>query len=145
MSPIQARQAAATLDVAPTLSPAPAGNPLGYTRSASDERPWGRWEVIDVGERFCAKRITVKAGARLSLQYHHHRHEHWIVVSGTALVTIGSRTFSLQENESVRIPKGETHRLENVGPEELVLIEIQYGERLEETDIVRLEDNYGRT
>ncbi|HYE50456.1 MAG TPA: phosphomannose isomerase type II C-terminal cupin domain [Azospirillaceae bacterium] len=115
-----------------------------YVRAASDVRPWGSWEVIDVGDRFCAKRITVKPGCRLSLQYHHHRHEHWIVVSGTALVTVGPQTFSLQENDSVRIPVGVTHRLENVGPEELVLIEVQYGERLEESDIVRLEDSYGR-
>ena len=107
-------------------------------------RPWGSYDSIDRGERFQVKRIVVKPGASLSLQKHHHRAEHWIVVSGSALVTKGSETFLLTENQSTYIPIGETHRLENPGKIDLEMIEVQSGSYLGEDDIVRFNDNYGR-
>ena len=108
-------------------------------------RPWGYYEGIDAGERFQAKRIMVSPGKKLSLQMHHHRAEHWIVVSGTANVTRGEETFMLSANESTYIPLGVRHRLENVGKTPLYLIEVQSGEYLGEDDIVRFEDDYSRT
>ncbi|MBN1007654.1 mannose-1-phosphate guanylyltransferase/mannose-6-phosphate isomerase [Amphritea pacifica] len=107
-------------------------------------RPWGKYDSIDLGDRYQVKRITVKPGARLSVQKHHHRAEHWIVVSGTARVTKGEETFLVTENQSTYIPLGEIHCLENPGKVELELIEIQSGSYLGEDDIVRLEDQYGR-
>jgi mannose-1-phosphate guanylyltransferase/mannose-6-phosphate isomerase len=107
-------------------------------------RPWGTYECIDCEERFQAKRIMVKPGARLSLQLHHHRSEHWIVVKGTAKVTCGENEFMLSENESTYIPLGEKHRLENTGKIPLELIEVQTGSYLGEDDIVRFDDVYGR-
>lgn len=107
-------------------------------------RPWGWYDSIDRGERFQVKRIVVKPGASLSLQKHHHRAEHWIVVSGTALVTKGSESFLLTENQSTYIPIGEIHRLENPGKTDLEMIEVQSGSYLGEDDIVRFTDNYGR-
>jgi len=108
-------------------------------------RPWGWYDSVDAGERFQVKRIGVKPGASLSLQKHHHRAEHWVVVRGTAEVTRGSETFLLSENESTYIPIGEVHRLRNPGKMELEMIEVQSGAYLGEDDIVRLEDTYGRT
>jgi mannose-1-phosphate guanylyltransferase/mannose-6-phosphate isomerase len=107
-------------------------------------RPWGAYESIDNGERFQVKRITVNPGAKLSLQMHHKRAEHWIVVSGTAQVTCDDKVFALRENESTYIPLGAKHRLENAGTEPLQLIEVQSGSYLGEDDIVRFEDKYGR-
>ncbi|BDT73252.1 alginate biosynthesis protein AlgA [Comamonadaceae bacterium OS-4] len=107
-------------------------------------RPWGWYDSIDHGERFQVKRIVVKPGAALSLQMHHHRAEHWIVVSGTAKVTVGEKTLLLSENESTYIPLGTTHRLENPGKLALEMIEVQSGSYLGEDDIVRFEDVYGR-
>ncbi len=107
-------------------------------------RPWGAYDSIDTGERFQVKRITVKPGGVLSLQMHHHRAEHWIVVSGTAKVTRGEETLLLSENQSTYIPLGVTHRLENPGMVPLELIEVQSGSYLGEDDIVRFEDVYGR-
>ena len=107
-------------------------------------RPWGKYDSIDHGERYQVKRITVKPGAKLSVQMHHHRAEHWIVVSGTAKVTNGSESFLLAENESTYIPVGAVHALENPGKVDLELIEVQTGSYLGEDDIVRLEDRYGR-
>lgn len=107
-------------------------------------RPWGWYDSIDLGERFQVKRIGVKPGASLSLQKHHHRAEHWIVVKGTAEVTCGEKTFLLSENQSTYIPIGEVHRLHNPGKLELEMIEVQSGSYLGEDDIVRLEDTYGR-
>lgn len=107
-------------------------------------RPWGWYDSVDSGERFQVKRIVVKPGAALSLQMHHHRAEHWIVVSGTAKVTQGEKTYLLSENESTYIPLGTTHRLENPGKVELEMIEVQSGSYLGEDDIVRFEDVYGR-
>lgn len=107
-------------------------------------RPWGAYDSIDNGERFQVKRITVKPGGTLSLQMHHHRAEHWIVVSGTAEVTRGDEVILLSENQSTYIPLGVTHRLRNPGKLPLELIEVQSGSYLGEDDIVRFEDTYGR-
>jgi mannose-1-phosphate guanylyltransferase/mannose-6-phosphate isomerase len=107
-------------------------------------RPWGSFEGIDRGERFQVKRLTVKPGAALSLQMHHHRAEHWIVVSGTARVTCDDREFLLSENESTYIPIGTRHRLENPGTIPLEIIEVQSGSYLGEDDIVRFDDVYNR-
>ena len=107
-------------------------------------RPWGSYDSVDSGDRFQVKRIIVKPGAQLSLQMHHHRAEHWIVVQGTAKVTSGEQTFLLGENQSTYIPMGTTHRLENPGKVPLHLIEVQSGTYLGEDDIVRFEDTYGR-
>ncbi|HXZ09785.1 MAG TPA: mannose-1-phosphate guanylyltransferase/mannose-6-phosphate isomerase, partial [Paraburkholderia sp.] len=107
-------------------------------------RPWGHYDSVDTGERFQVKRIVVKPGARLSLQMHHHRAEHWIVVRGTALVTRGDERFIVSENESAYIPLGVTHRLENPGKMPLEIIEVQSGSYLGEDDIVRFDDTYGR-
>ena len=108
-------------------------------------RPWGWYESVDQGPRFQVKRILVKPGARLSLQMHHHRAEHWIVVSGTAEVTNGTEVSVLSENQSTYIPLGQTHRLANPGKVPLEIIEVQSGSYLGEDDIVRFEDNYGRS
>jgi mannose-1-phosphate guanylyltransferase/mannose-1-phosphate guanylyltransferase/mannose-6-phosphate isomerase len=107
-------------------------------------RPWGYYQTVHDGDRFQVKRITVKPGAQLSMQMHHHRAEHWIIVNGTARVTCGERTFLLSENESTYIPIGSKHRLENPGKVPLNLIEVQSGGYLGEDDIVRFEDQYGR-
>jgi len=107
-------------------------------------RPWGTYESIDSGVNFQVKHIMVQPGAKLSLQMHHHRAEHWIVVEGTALVTCDERQFLLKANESTFIPLGAKHRLENPGPAPLRLIEVQSGTYLGEDDIVRFEDTYGR-
>ncbi len=108
-------------------------------------RPWGAYDSIDNGERFQVKRITVNPGASLSLQMHHHRAEHWVVVSGTAEVTRGEEVLLLGENQSTYIPLGVTHRLRNPGKLPLELIEVQSGSYLGEDDIVRFEDTYGRS
>lgn len=108
-------------------------------------RPWGSYDSVDMGGRFQVKHITVKPGARLSLQMHHHRAEHWIVVSGTAQVTCDDKTFLLTENQSTYIPIASVHRLANPGKIPLEIIEVQSGSYLGEDDIERLEDVYGRT
>jgi mannose-1-phosphate guanylyltransferase/mannose-6-phosphate isomerase len=107
-------------------------------------RPWGWYDSLESGERFQVKRIGVRPGASLSLQKHHHRAEHWIVVKGTAQVTRGAETFLLTENQSTYVPVGEVHRLHNPGRIELEIIEVQSGPYLDEDDIVRFDDNYGR-
>ena len=107
-------------------------------------RPWGWYDSVDIGERFQVKRIAVRPGSSLSLQKHHHRAEHWVVVKGTAEVTRGADTFLLTENQSTYIPIGVVHRLHNPGKTELEMIEVQSGSYLGEDDIVRLEDTYGR-
>jgi mannose-1-phosphate guanylyltransferase/mannose-6-phosphate isomerase len=108
-------------------------------------RPWGWYDSIDEEERFKVKRIQVKPGASLSLQKHHHRAEHWVVVRGTAEVTCGDKVMLLTENQSTYIPLGEVHRLANPGAIPLEIIEVQSGSYLGEDDIVRFEDTYGRT
>jgi mannose-1-phosphate guanylyltransferase/mannose-6-phosphate isomerase len=107
-------------------------------------RPWGWYDSVDEGERFKVKRIQVKPGASLSLQMHHHRAEHWIVVKGVAEITNGDKVVTLTENQSTYIPQGQTHRLANPGNTPLEIIEVQSGSYLGEDDIVRFEDNYGR-
>ena len=108
-------------------------------------RPWGWYDSIDQGENFKVKRILVKPGASLSLQKHHHRAEHWVVVKGVAEITNGEQVITLQENQSTYIPKGQTHRLANPGCDPLEIIEVQSGEYLGEDDIIRIEDTYGRS
>jgi mannose-1-phosphate guanylyltransferase / mannose-6-phosphate isomerase len=115
-----------------------------HTLHRKVHRPWGWYDSIDEAERFKVKRIMVKPGASLSLQKHHHRAEHWIVVKGTAEVTCGDKTIMLTENQSTYIPLGEVHRLANPGSIPLEVIEVQSGSYLGEDDIVRFEDNYGR-
>jgi mannose-1-phosphate guanylyltransferase/mannose-6-phosphate isomerase len=129
------REAVAHLEVSPRTEH------VAHTRV---HRPWGYYESVDAGERFQVKRIMVKPGAALSLQMHHHRAEHWVVVSGTAKVTRGDAEILVPENESVFIPIGMKHRLENPGKMPLYLIEVQSGGYLGEDDIVRLEDRYRR-
>jgi mannose-1-phosphate guanylyltransferase/mannose-6-phosphate isomerase len=107
-------------------------------------RPWGSYDSIDFGDRFQVKRLSVKPGGVLSLQMHHHRAEHWIVVEGTARITCDDKTFLLSENQSTYIPVGSTHRIENPGKVFLHIVEVQSGSYLGEDDIVRFEDNYGR-
>lgn len=107
-------------------------------------RPWGIYDSIDNGARYQVKRITVKPGAKLSVQMHHHRAEHWVIVSGTARVTNGEKTYLVTENQSTYIPIGQVHSLENPGVIDLELIEVQSGSYLGEDDIVRYEDRYGR-
>ena len=116
-----------------------------HTLHRKVHRPWGWYDSIDAGPRFQVKRIMVKPGASLSLQMHHHRAEHWIVVSGTAEVTNGDTTLILSENQSTYIPLGQTHRLANPGKVPLEIIEVQSGSYLGEDDIVRFEDTYGRS
>jgi mannose-1-phosphate guanylyltransferase/mannose-6-phosphate isomerase len=108
-------------------------------------RPWGSYQSLDLGERYQVKRIVVKQGGRLSLQVHHHRAEHWVVVRGTARVTIGDQVQMLHENESIYVPIGSQHRLENPGKIDLELIEVQTGSYLGEDDIERIADDYHRT
>lgn len=115
-----------------------------YKLHRTVHRPWGTYTVLEEGDRFKMKRIVVKPGAALSLQMHHHRSEHWIVVSGCADIVNGDKVISLQPNESTYIPAGHKHRLINPGVLDLVLIEVQCGEYLGEDDIVRFEDVYGR-
>ena len=108
-------------------------------------RPWGTYTVLEEGERFKIKRVEVKPGGRLSLQMHHHRSEHWVVVRGTAKIVNGDQEMVLTTNQSTYIPCGNNHRLENPGVMRLVLIEVQSGDYLGEDDIVRFEDIYGRS
>jgi mannose-1-phosphate guanylyltransferase/mannose-6-phosphate isomerase len=119
----------------------------GFTEAqthATIYRPWGAYRSVTSGERFQVKLITVKPGGRLSLQLHHHRAEHWVVVHGTAQITCGEKVFTLYENQSTYIPQGEVHRLENPGRIPLEIIEVQSGSYLGEDDIIRVEDIYGR-
>ena len=115
-----------------------------YKLHQTVHRPWGNYTTLEEGERFKIKRIVVKPGQRLSLQMHHHRSEHWVVVSGMAKVTNGEKEFFVSHNESTFIPAGTNHRLENPGVLDLVMIEVQSGDYVGEDDIVRFEDQYGR-
>jgi mannose-6-phosphate isomerase-like protein (cupin superfamily) len=108
-------------------------------------RPWGSYTVLEEGPRYKVKRVTVKPGGRLSLQYHHRRSEHWVVTAGVARVTCGDRVFDLHVNESTAIPQKTPHRLENPGKILLDIIEVQCGDYVGEDDIVRLADDYGRS
>ncbi|GAB5389226.1 MAG: hypothetical protein Alpg2KO_21940 [Alphaproteobacteria bacterium] len=118
--------------------------PNRYEVGAHDTRPWGSWLVIDAGPNHTVKRLVVNPGAILSLQYHHGRDEHWVVVEGMAEVTLDDRVFTVGSNGSVNIKRLQHHRVANPGDKPLVMIEVQYGELLDEDDIVRLDDAYGR-
>jgi len=113
--------------------------------AATELRPWGSFTVLEEGRGYKIKRIEVKPGHRLSLQMHHHRSEHWIVVSGTAKVTCGEQEMMIGSNQSTYVPQCTAHRLENPGVIPLVLIEVQNGEYLGEDDIIRFQDDYART
>ena len=108
------------------------------------ERPWGWYEVIDQGDRYKTKNIEVNPGERLSLQYHYHRSEHWVVVTGTAFVRVGDTEKLLFQNESIYVPPTVKHRLSNPGRVPLRIVEVQCGTYLEEDDIIRLDDEYNR-
>ncbi|MGH6853978.1 MAG: phosphomannose isomerase type II C-terminal cupin domain [Aestuariivirga sp.] len=110
----------------------------------SEERPWGKFQILDEQPGFKVKRIAVNPGARLSLQSHRHRGEHWTVVSGIAIATVGAAVKTLLRTQSIDVPKGETHRLENHHSEPLEIIEVQFGDYLGEDDIIRYEDVYNR-
>ena len=121
----------------------PAGN--AYRRGEHDKRPWGTWEVLDLGRSHVVKRIVVLPGQQLSLQRHQGRQEHWVVVEGVAKVTLDDEVRTVEENGSVFIPLRTWHRLENPGTTPLSVIEVQYGDDLREDDIERRDDVYGRT
>jgi mannose-6-phosphate isomerase len=112
--------------------------------AATELRPWGAFTILEEGRGYKIKRIEVKPGHRLSLQMHHHRSEHWIVVSGTARVTCGEQELTLSSNQSTYVPQCTAHRLENPGVIPLILIEVQNGEYLGEDDIIRFQDDYSR-
>lgn len=117
-----------------------------YKKGDFDTRPWGTWEVLDAGEHFCVKRITVNPQAILSLQLHHFRAEHWIIAEGEAMIVLGEDILYRKADDSVYIPVKTKHRIKNTSlDKKLVFIEIQTGETLDESDIVRFEDNYGRS
>lgn len=116
-----------------------------YQTGQQDSRPWGDWAVLDAGPGFCVKRIRVTPGGVLSLQRHQHRAEHWVVVSGHAVVTRNQEQLRLAPDQSVYLQRGDIHRIANPGSEVLVFIEVQTGAVLDEADIERLEDVYGRT
>ena len=115
-----------------------------YSRGEAGERPWGRWLVLETGDGFCVKRIEVEPGQRLSLQFHHHRSEDWIIVGGQGLVECDAETIEVSAGDRVRIPLRSHHRIRNMGEKVLVFIEVQHGALLDENDIVRIEDDYGR-
>ncbi len=115
-----------------------------YKKGQKDTRPWGTWEILDAGENFCVKRICVTPGNILSLQLHHHRNEHWIIVKGEAVVTLGNEEIVRKADESIYIPVETKHRIQNKTAEDMEFIEIQTGDNLDENDIVRFEDKYGR-
>lgn len=128
-----------------SLAPAAAGQAtVRYAVGESDTRPWGRWEVIATGDRYTVKRITVTPGQRLSLQYHHHRAEHWTIVEGEAEVEIDGIVHRLGFGEHIHIPLGARHRIRNGGESILAFVEVQVGDLLDENDIVRVSDDYGR-
>ena len=115
-----------------------------YKKGDSDNRPWGRWEVLESADNYCVKKIKVIPGGILSLQLHHHRSEHWIIVEGEAVVTLGDEILTKLANEAVYIPAETKHRIQNKPDKDMVFVEVQTGENLDENDIVRLEDKYGR-
>ena len=131
-------------DVKKIVTRIKADNKEEYRLHRTVYRPWGSYTVLEEQPRYKIKRITVNPGAKLSLQMHHHRSEHWVVVKGTATVTCGEETFLVHENESTYISAGKNHRLENEGVIPLELIEVQNGSYLGEDDIVRFDDVYGR-
>ncbi|MEI6427118.1 MAG: cupin domain-containing protein [Pseudanabaena sp. ELA607] len=130
--------------VFPLTPPVPDSSALSSHQNSSSQRPWGAFTILEEGIGYKIKRIEVKPGHRLSLQMHHHRSEHWIVVSGTARVVCGDNEIMISTNQSTYVPKCTPHRLENPGVIPLVLIEVQNGEYLGEDDIIRFQDDYAR-
>jgi mannose-6-phosphate isomerase len=126
-----------------TYSESESNEVMATQSNLSIDRPWGRFQSLDRTATYQVKRIVVMPGQRLSLQKHFRRAEHWVVVSGTASVTVGDRVFALQRGQHCDIALGEVHRLANVGEDALEIIEVQFGDYLGEDDIVRLEDDYG--
>lgn len=118
---------------------------VGYRPGETDNRPWGSWKVLETGPGFAVKRILVTPGGQLSLQRHQHRAEHWICVAGTARVTCDDKVFDMPAGQATYLPKSCVHRLENLTSEIVEIVEIQMGDILEETDIERLVDVYGRS
>lgn len=116
-----------------------------YAVGDYEERPWGNWRVVDIGPTFITKRVEVKPGHRLSLQYHEHRSEHWVIVAGQGEATVDDRTTEVGPGDYVVIPCRAVHRLHNTGSEQLIIVEVQFGETLDERDITRLQDDYART
>ncbi|WP_282610924.1 phosphomannose isomerase type II C-terminal cupin domain [Pelagibius sp. Alg239-R121] len=119
-------------------------NESTYRDGQSDTRPWGTWRVVESGKTYTLKHIEVNPGERLSLQYHNHRSEHWVVVAGRGAVTIGGDIINVERGSHVYVPKETKHRIANTGDRPLLFVEVQFGDRLEEDDIVRLEDDYAR-
>ncbi len=117
---------------------------VAYRLGEAASRPWGTWAVLDVGDGFIVKRVTVEPGQRLSLQYHHHRAEDWTIVSGDGVVELDAEPIQVTAGSHIHIPIKSTHRIANTGTVTLTFIEIQRGEILDESDIVRLSDDYGR-
>ncbi len=115
-----------------------------YKKGDHDSRPWGTWEVLDSGDNFCVKKIKVIPGGKLSLQSHRFRAEHWIIVEGEAVVTLGEDKLNKKADESVYIPAETKHRIQNDSSAEVIFIEVQTGDNLDENDIIRYEDVYGR-
>lgn len=115
-----------------------------YDVGEHEDRPWGTWQVVDAGAGFITKRIEVMAGHRLSLQFHRHRAEHWVIVGGRGEAIIGDTTAQLGPGDYVSVPCGAKHRICNTGTTPLVFIEVQFGDLLDESDIVRLDDDYLR-
>ena len=115
-----------------------------YKRGDSDTRPWGTWEVLESAANYCVKKICVTPGSELSLQLHHHRSEHWIIVEGEAVVTLGDKELVKKSNEAVYIPVETKHRIKNATDKMMVFVEVQTGDNLDENDIVRFADKYGR-
>ena len=118
---------------------------FNYQTGQTDTRPWGSWKVEKADLSFILKTIKVNPGQRLSLQYHYHRSEHWVVVAGSGEITIGGDILPVQRGSHVYIPKETKHRVSNYNNEVLVFVEVQFGDKLEEQDIVRLEDDYARS
>lgn len=115
-----------------------------YAVGDHEDRPWGSWRVVDTGPTFTTKQVAVKAGHRLSLQLHHHRSEHWVIVAGSGEATLDGETIRVEPGHHVNIPTGVQHRIHNTGDTPLVFVEVQLGDLLDENDIVRLEDDYAR-
>ena len=117
-----------------------------YKKGDMDTRPWGTWEVLESADNYCVKKITVNPDAILSLQMHNFRAEHWIIAEGEAMIVLGKDTLYRKQDEAVYIPVKTKHRIKNTSNEKnLVFIEVQTGDTLDEEDIIRFEDNYGRT
>jgi len=129
----------------PTTGETHPNDPNDPNDPSFDERPWGSFEVLDEGPTYKVKRIEVKPGQRLSYQYHHQRAEHWVIVAGRALVTLDDVVHERAATESIEIGQGVRHRIENPGPEPMTFIEVQTGTYFGEDDIVRLDDDYGRS